>query len=255
MLALTHLPSPNLESGLRTHVAREPIDLDLALRQHAGYCQTLRVCGVTVRSLAMNRDLPDSTFLEDTAVVLDEVAVLASMGTAARRSETAGIEDELKKHRAIRRIEWPALLEGGDVLRVGRTLLIGLSTRTDSVGARSLEDIVRPFGYRVRTVPLRNCLHLKTACTALPDGTLLINPAWLDLTALRGYETVSVPQDEAWAANSLPVGDFVCLAAGHEATAELIRRRGFVVRTMELSEFAKAEGCVTCLSLLLDEAK
>jgi dimethylargininase len=255
MLALTHLPSPNLEHGLRTHVARQPIYHAEAVRQHTAYCEALRDCGVTVQTLSANRDLPDSTFIEDTAVVLDEVAIVASMGTAARRGETAGIETELKKHRPICRIEWPAFLEGGDVLRVGRTLLIGLSTRTNTAGACSLEDVVRPYGYRVRTVPLRDCLHLKTACTALPDGTLLINPAWLDLTALIGFETVSVPQEEAWAANSLPVGDIVCLAAGHEATADLIRRRGFGVRTIELSEFAKAEGCVTCLSLLLGEAK
>src|SRR5262249_37414962 len=116
MLALTHPPSPNLESGQRTHVARVPLDHALAVRQHAAYCQMLRDCGATVRTLDVNRGLPDSTFIEDTAVVLDEVAVLASMGTPERRGETAGIEAELRNYRPLHRIELPATLEGGDVL-------------------------------------------------------------------------------------------------------------------------------------------
>jgi dimethylargininase len=251
MLALTHQPSPNLDHGQRTHVARVPIDYALALRQHEAYCRMLRDCGAAVRPLDVNRDLPDSTFIEDTAVVLDELAVLASMGTPARRGEPAGIEGELRKYRELYRIELPATLEGGDVLRVGRTLLVGLSSRTDSAGARALEAAVRRHGYRVVPVAVRGCLHLKTACTALPDGRLLMNPSWLDREALRGFETVAVPEGEPWAANTLPVGGAVCLAAEHVQTADLLRRCGFDVRTVDLSEFAKAEGCVTCLSLLL----
>jgi dimethylargininase len=252
MLALTHRPAPNLESGQRTHVARVPIDYGLAVRQHAAYCQALRDNGATVRVLDVNGGLPDATFIEDAAVVLDEVAVLASMGTAARRDEPARIEAELSKHRPLYRIELPATLEGGDVLRVGRVLLVGMSARTDAAGAGALEAIARPHGYRVVPVPLRGCLHLKTACTALPDGTLLVNPGWVDLPCLRGFETVCVPEGEPWAANTLPVGGAVCLAAGHERTADLLSRRGFAVRVIDLSEFAKAEGGVTCLSLLLN---
>jgi dimethylargininase len=252
MLALTHLPSPNLESGQRTHVARVPLDYGLAVRQHAAYCQTLRDCGATIHTLEVNRDLPDSTFLEDTAVVLDEVAVLASMGTAARRAEPAGVEAELRKYRPLARIEPPATLEGGDVLRVGQVLLVGVSARTDAAGAGALQAVVRPYGYRVLPVPVRGCLHLKTACTALPDGALLVNPAWVDLPSLRGFATVCVPEGEPWAANTLAIGGTVCLAAGHDQTADLLSRRGFDVRVLDLSEFAKAEGGVTCLSLLLD---
>jgi dimethylargininase len=251
MLALTHRPAPNLESGQRTHVARVPIDYGLAVRQHAAYCQTLRDCGATVRALDVSQDLPDSTFIEDTAVVLDEVAVLASMGTAARRDEPARIEAELSKHRPLYRIKLPATLEGGDVLRVGRVLLVGMSARTDAAGAGALEAIVRPHGYRVVPVPVRGCLHLKTACTALADGALLVNPAWVDMPSLRGFEAVWVPEHEPWAANTLLVGGTLCLAAGHDRTADLLSRRGFDVRILELSEFAKAEGGVTCLSLLL----
>jgi dimethylargininase len=253
MLALTHLPSPNLDRGLRTHVGRVAVDCALALRQHAEYCQTLRDCGADVYTLDVNRDRPDGTFIEDTAVVLDETAVLASMGSAARRGELAGVEPELRKYRSVHRLEAPALLEGGDVLRVGRTLLVGLSARTNAAGAQALADIVRRYDYRLVTVPVRGCLHLKTACTALPDGRLLVNPPWLDVRPLRGFELVVVPAEEPWAANTLSVGGVICLAAEHGRTADLLRQQGFSVRTVGLSEFAKAEGGVTCLALLFDD--
>src|SRR5262245_47081345 len=137
MLALTHLPSRNIDHGERPHVARVPIDFELALRQHDAYCTMLRGCGVEVHTLDVNCDLPDSTFIEDTAIVLDELAVLASMGAEARRGEPAGIEPELRKYRTIERVEAPATLEGGDVLRIGRTMLVGLSPRTNRAGGQA----------------------------------------------------------------------------------------------------------------------
>jgi len=233
-----------------TYLARAPIDYARALRQHEDYCRVLRACGAEVRTLDVNRELPDCAFIEDAAVVLDEVAVLASMGTPSRRPELAGIESELRHYREVRRVETPATLEGGDVLRVGRTLLVGLSSRTNPAGASALEEVVRPHGYGVVRVPVRGCLHLKTACTALDDARLLVNPAWLDVTALSGYEWIPVPEDEPWAANTARVGGSVCVAAVYPRTADLIGGLGFDVRTIDLSEFAKAEGGVTCLSLL-----
>jgi dimethylargininase len=250
MLALTHLPSPNLERGQRTHIAHVPIDYDRALQQHAAYCRMLRDCGVDVVTLNVNHELPDATFIEDTAVVLDEVAVLALMGAETRRDEPAGIEPELRKYRELHRLEAPATLEGGDVLRVGRTLLVGVSQRTNAAGVRVFEAIVQRYGYRVLPVPLRGCLHLKTACTALPDGRLFVNPSWLDIQALDGFATVSIPEGEPWAANTLPLGSTVCLAAANVQTARLLQEEGFAVRTVQLSELAKAEGSVTCLSLV-----
>ena len=252
MLAITHIPSANLYDGQRTHVAREPIDLDLAVRQHTAYCQTLRDCGADVVTLEVNRDKPDATFIEDTAIVLDEVAIKASMGTPARRGEPARIEPELRKYRPVHRVQPPATIEGGDVLRVGRTLLVGLSSRTNLAGMQSFETIVRRHGYTVVPVPVGQCLHLKTACTALPDGSLLVNPSWLDLRPLHEFEKVLVPETEPWGANTLPVKGTICLAAANVQTADLLRKRGLNVHTVDLSEFAKAEGCVTCLSLLFE---
>ena len=253
MLALTHVPSPNLDRGQRTHVARVSIDYHLAVWQHGEYCRMLRTCGAEVHTLKVNQNLPDSTFIEDTAVVLDEVAVLASLGTDARRGELPGIEPELSRYRTVHRMPATASLEGGDVLRIGRTLLVGLSSRTTAAGVQALEAIVTRYGYRVLPVPVGHSLHLKTACTALPDGSLLVNPAWLDLETLQGFEQVHIPADEPWAANTLLVGSTVCLAAEHVQTADVLRWRGFDVRTTPLSEFAKAEGGVTCLVLLFAE--
>jgi dimethylargininase len=236
---------------LLTFVERSAIDCERALQQHAAYCDALRDCGAEVRRLDVNRDLPDSAFIEDTAVVLDEVALIARPAAAARRDETVAIEMELRKYREIERVTAPATLEGGDVLQVGRVLLVGGSSRTSPAGAAALEAVARRFGYTVRTVPVRGCLHLKTACTALPDCRLLINPAWIDVAAVRSFEVVTVPAAEPFGANILCLGNRVLAAAEHAETADRIRDLGFDVRTVPLDEFAKAEGGVTCLSLLL----
>ena len=174
----------------------------------------LRQCGARV-TLDVNRDLPDSVFIEDTAIVLDEVAVLASTGRAVARAEPAGIEPAVRRYRPVERVESPATLEGGDVLRVGRTLLVGLSSRTNAAGADALRAVAGRFGYAVRPVPVRRCLHLKSACAALPDGRLLINADWLDVTAMREFGLVRVPEEEPHAANAALVGGRVCLSAAH----------------------------------------
>ena len=251
MIAITHVPSPNLAQCELTFVARAPIDFGRALKQHAAYGAMLRQCGAEVVTLDVNRDLPDCVFVEDTAIVLDEVAVLCSMGTASRRAELVGIEPELRKYREVRSIELPATIEGGDVVRVGRTLLVGLSSRTNAAGASALDAVVRRFGFRVVPVPVRRCLHLKTACCALPDDRLLVNPELVDVETLPGFKCVRIPKEEPWAADVALVGTNVCVAAEHQRTANLIRDLGFAVHTIDLSEFAKAEGGVTCLSILL----
>lgn len=250
LVALTHVPSADLDLGQRTHVERVPIDAVLALEQHAAYRRLLQECGCEVRLLDVNRGCPDGVFIEDTAVVLDEVAVLASMGAAARRCEPAGIEPVLREYRDVRRIELPATLEGGDVLRVERKLLAGLTGRTNAAGVEALASLVRDYGYEVLAVPVRNCLHLKSACTALPDGRLLVSPACLDREALTGFELVTVPEEEPAAANVLPVEQTVIMDAAYPRTAGRVRELGFEVRTVGLSELAKAEGAVTCLTLV-----
>jgi dimethylargininase len=253
MIAITHVPSPRMHAGLRTFVDRAPIDANLAKRQHVEFRRMLGRCCALVRTIDGNRDLPDCAFVEDAAVVLDEVAVLTSMGAVDRRLELPAIARELAKYRTVERIEPPAALDGGDVLAVGRTLLVGLSSRTDLAGIGALKSIVGKHGYDVVPVPVSQSLHLKTACTALDDRTLLVNRSWLDIEPLAGFELISVPPEEPWAANVLRVGGRICMAAGNPRTTELIRKRGLQVETIDLSEFAKAEAGITCLSILLKD--
>jgi dimethylargininase len=251
MLAITHAPSPAMSECILTFVRRSDIDHNRAKQQHEGYCRVLGECGLEVQTLDGDCELPDCAFIEDLAVILDEVGVVTRPGTAARREETARVERVLREYRPLERIAGPATLEGGDVLRVGRTLFVGLSSRTNAAGVSALDAVARRFGFNVRTVAVHGCLHLKTACTALPDHRLLINRAWIDVEVLHGFDLVDVPSSEPWGANVACIGDRVIAAAAHSATAELIRGLGFDVITVELDEFAKAEGGVTCLSILV----
>lgn len=251
LTALLHSPSPRMNEAIRTHVAHEAIDLVKVIEQHAAYRQTLASCGIDVEVLDDNREHPDCVFIEDTAIVLDEIAILASMGAPSRAREPAKIEPALRRFREkVVRIEPPATIEGGDVLRVGRRLLVGVTARTNGKGIAALSEIVRPYGYVVVPVRVSGCLHLKSACTALPDGTLLVNPAWIDLGSVLGFELLGVHEEEPLAANVLSAGDAVIASAQSPGTVAEIARRGFDVRTVDLSELAKADGAVTCPSLV-----
>lgn len=238
---------------LRMDVGGPDIDLERAIRQHDDYCRLLERCGATVRTLPASPDFPDCVFIEDTAVVLDEAAILCSMGHPARRGEPAGVAPELQHLRdAVHRIELPATIDGGDILRVGRRILAGLSSRTNAAAIEALAGIGRRYGYSVEAIPIGGCLHLKSACTALPDGRLLANPAWLKGALPEGFDIVPVPPDEPHPANVALVGETICAAAAYSSKVGMLREIGFRVETVDLSEFAKADGCVTCLSLLFD---
>lgn len=255
MLAVVRPPYHDIDAGERTFVGPVPIDFDRALAQHAAYVNALESCGCQILALPPLPDLPDATFVEDAAVVLDEVAILGSPGALSRRAEIAVMESAFGELRPLTRIERPATLEGGDVLRIGRTLWVGNSARTNAAGIAALEAIVRNLGYTVAAVSVRGALHLKTACTALPDGRLLVNPAWLDLAPLSEYQHIKIPRGEPFAANVLPVGNRVLCAAEHPQTIALLAAEGYDILPVEISEFAKAEGGVTCLSILLNERK
>jgi dimethylargininase len=233
-----------------TFVERSAIDFPRAVRQHAEYCQALRKIGAEVHTLAASDELADCVFIEDTAIVLDEAALLCRPGVESRRDETALVAAELGRYRRIERASAPATIEGGDVLAVGRTLLVGLSSRTNAAGVDALANFAGPLGYTVRAVPVRGSLHLKTACTALPDGRLLVNRNWLDLSGLGDFKYIDVPVAEPWGANVIVATGSVITAAAHVQTAALIRSLGCHVHTVEIDEFAKAEGGATCLSLL-----
>lgn len=252
LTAITHLPSRNIQDGARTFVGDEPIDFPLVLRQHAAYEDRLRACGAHVVTLNVNAGLPDSVFIEDTAVVLDEIAVMMSMGAASRRGEPAGVAPALSPYRPITWIPQAARIDGGDVVRSGRFLYVGESTRTTAQGIEHLRRLTKSHGYQVIAVPLRACLHLKTACSALPDGRFLVNAEWVDGGTLQPLSLLHVPSTEPWAADVLVVRDHILVSDAFPATIELLSTEGFDVTPTSVSEFAKAEGGVTCLSLVFE---
>jgi dimethylargininase len=252
LIGITHVPSPRLQHGERTYVGVARVDYLLALEQHAAYCDALQACGVDVTTLDVNRNLPDCVFVEDTAIVLDELAVMMSMGAESRRGEPAGIERTLRSNRDIDRVNLPATIDGGDVVRSGRTLYVGESPRTNSAGIAALRDVVRRYGYEVTGVPVLQCLHLKTACSALPDGRLLVNREWIDVAPLPISQLLDVPATEPWAGDVLVIGDHIIASDAFPETADLLERSGFGVRPVAVSEFAKVEGGVTCLSLVFN---
>lgn len=226
LIGITHVPSPELQHGERTYVDLERVDYSLALEQHAAYCNALRACGVDVVTLDVNRDMPDCVFVEDTAIVLDQVAVMMSMGAESRRGEPAGIEPALRPYRDIERILLPATIDGGDVVRSGRTLYVGESPRTNAAGIAALRELVRRYGYNVIGVPVLKCLHLKTACSALPDGRLLVNREWIDVAPLPTSRLVDVPATEPWAGDVLVIGNQIIASGAFPKTAALLERRG-----------------------------
>jgi dimethylargininase len=251
-IALTRKPSPRLAEGEVTFIERSPIDYQCALAQHRAYCDMLEACGVQVRVLPPLDALPDSVFVEDTAVVLDEVSVLLPLGAASRRVESAHMRDILAEYRPVVDIPNSACIEGGDVLRIGRTLLVGQSTRTNADGIAALASIASQHNYQVLPVEVRGCLHFKTGCTALDDSTLLVNPDWIDTEPLRDFELIPVSVSEPWAANVLRTGDQLIAQTATPRTVECITARGHEPRLVDISEFAKIEAGLTCMSLVFE---
>jgi dimethylargininase len=241
---------PTLASCELTFHPREPIDLDLAVAQHTAYAALLRSLGLEVVELETDPSLPDCCFVEDVAVVLDEVALLTLPGVASRRGEIAAVAAALARFRSIERTNLPANLEGGDVLRVGRTLFVGRSARTNEAGIARLTAVAEPLGYRVRPVTVTGCLHLKSAVTALDDERLLANPTWVDTSPFAGRGIVAVDPGEPGAANVLRVGGLVIAHSGFPRTLDRVAALGYAVRPLDVSEFVKAEAALTCKSLL-----
>ena len=210
----------------------------------------LSECSAEVITLDENISLPDSAFVEDTAIVLDEIAIITPMGVSSRQKETAFIEKELVKFRPVAKIEPPAKIEGGDVLQIGKNLYVGISSRTNVKGIETLNEIVKPFGYKVFVVKFRGSLHLKTACTALDDETILMNPEWIDSETFKQFKVIYVPKDEPFAANVLRIGDAICIHTGFTKTIEKLEKLGLKTKQANISEFLKAEAGLTCLSLI-----
>lgn len=251
LVAVTRGVSDRFAECELTHLAREPIDVAKARAQHAAYEEALRACGCELRRLPPLHDQPDAVFVEDTALVLDEVAVITRPGAESRRAETRSVATALAPLRPLRFIAPPARLDGGDVLVLGRDVFVGLSRRSDAAAVAQLGEWLAPFGYAVRGVPISGALHLKSAVTPLGEGALLANPGWVDPILFGAQTVVYVHPAEPHAANALAIGDDVILPAAFPRTAERVRALGRTVLPVDVTEVGKAEGGVTCCSLIL----
>lgn len=252
LVAITRAPSASLAHCELTHVERTPIDLDRARAQHAGYCDALRALGVDVVTLPALDELPDATFVEDVALVLDEVAWITRPGAESRRAECEPMADVLARHRELERLVAPCTLDGGDVLRVDDVLYVGQSTRTNHAALKALAHGVLAHGMRVKAVEVRSALHLKSACTHLGGGVLLAQADALNLERVRGFEVLEIDPREPGAANVLRIGDALLMPSEFPRTMERVERKGHRVTPIALSEFLKAEAGVTCLSLVFE---
>jgi dimethylargininase len=253
-IALTREVSPAIVRCELTHVAREPIDLDRARAQHRRYEAALEAAGCTIVRLPADPELPDSVFVEDVAIVTDEVAILTRPGAASRRPEIPAVAAALSRYRPVVAIEGEATLDGGDVLRIGRTVFVGQSRRTNELGLRQLGAILEPLGYRTVAVPLERCLHLKSAVTQVAEGVVLLNGEWVDTQAFAAYERIEIDPSEPYAANALRVGNTLVFPSAYPRTCKRLEARGIPVAAVDVSELIKAEGAVTCCSLVFAEA-
>jgi dimethylargininase len=253
--AITHKVSPRIGECELTFLERCQIDYQLAAQQHDDYEKTLSRLGVCVTSLSGNEAYPDACFVEDPAIVVDELAVICSMGVASRRGESEVIASELGKYRELVHVTLPATLEGGNVVRVGKQLFVGQSRRTNREGIQALRDLLMPYGYTVTPISTLGCLHLKSACSAIDDDTLFVNPDWIDIEPLANFRLLTTHEDEPAAANVLTVESTICVQSDFPRTIDLLSRVADKVEVVDMSELRKAEAGLTCSSIIFESAK
>jgi dimethylargininase len=252
-IAITRKVSPAITRCELTHLEREPIDVVRAIEEHAAYERALTGLGCRVVSLPEEPDLPDSVFVEDTAVVFAHLAVITRPGAESRRAETLSVAQALANYRPIVTIDSPGTLDGGDVLCLGRRVLVGLSRRSNREGADQLRALLSAHGMTVDAIPVTGCLHLKSAVTLVGPDTVLINPAWVEPSAFTGFQRIEIDPAEPYAANALLTGGSVIYSRAFARTSVRLEREGIRLVPVEVSEIAKAEGAVTCCSLIFDD--
>ncbi|MGO9803122.1 MAG: dimethylarginine dimethylaminohydrolase family protein [Steroidobacteraceae bacterium] len=252
MIAFVREVSPCLADCELSFLPRVPIDAERAFHQHAAYAAELAALGLSVEWLAPLATHADGVFVEDTAVVLPEVAVITRPGVASRREEVTSVAEALTGHRRLVRIEAPGALEGGDVVHIGRTLYVGASGRSNASGIQQLARALEPFGYRVRSVDMHDCLHLKSAATFIPPDILLANPAWVDPGSFGTAKVIEVATGEEFAANTLTLAGVTLLNAAFPETEKRLQAAGVATRALDVGELQKAEAALTCMSLILD---
>jgi dimethylargininase len=250
-LAITRQVSARFAECELTHIERAPISVEVARAQHADYVRVLKSLGCHMVELSARDDLPDSVFVEDAAFILPEVAVITRPGADSRKPETVSVADTLRPHCDLLFVHEPATIDGGDVLVLDRDIYVGLSSRTNAAAIQQLQTLLGRHGYCIHGVEVDKFLHLKSAVTRLDAETLLVNPAWVDVSLFGKFERVEVAHSEPMAANILVINGTGIYPNNFPETQARIEAHGTQLVTLDVSEIAKAEGAVTCCSLIL----
>lgn len=251
IIAITREISTAVNKCELTYLQRQPIDLELARLQHSQYRQALQSLGCKVFCLVEEKDLADSVFVEDTAIVLDELAIITRPGAVSRRMETPSIAKALSQYRDLFYIQEPGTIDGGDVLQVGKRIYIGVSSRTNLSAINQIQNILHPLNYQVIPVEVKSCLHLKSAVTLCQENTLLINRDFIDSTQFQGLKFIDVDAKEPHAANALLVLDTIIYPSMYPKTLHILEKHSIKIKAIDVTELIKAEGAVTCCSLIL----
>lgn len=251
LIAITRDVSPRFNECEITHIERSPIDVHIARAQHHTYVQALKELGCAVLELPAEDDLPDSVFVEDTAVILRDVAILTRPGADSRKPETDSIASALAPYREVVRIQPPATVDGGDVLVLGKKIYVGMSSRSSLDAVTQMNNLLGKYGYETQGVELRDCLHLKSAVTRVDDETLLINRNWVDIENFKGRKLIDIDPSEPFAANCLPINNSIIYPTAFPKTTSRLEASGYQVQPVNVDELAKAEGAVTCCSLIV----
>jgi dimethylargininase len=252
-IAITRKVSPRFNECEITHIERTPIDLGIARAQHQEYVNALAEAGCQVIELPEEADLPDSVFVEDAAFILPEVAVITRPGADSRKPEIESIIQVLSPYRALVHVTEPATADGGDVLVLGKNIYVGISTRSNVASIRQMQELLDIYGYQVTGVEMHDCLHLKTAVTKVDEKTLLINPKWADNFHFKDFDWIIVDPSEPFAANCLPVNNQIIFPTAFPKTRTKLEAHGYKIRAVTVDELAKAEGAVTCCSLIISQ--
>jgi dimethylargininase len=251
-IAITRQVSPSINQCELTHIAREPINYERACAQHGQYEDALRSLGMDVISLEAEPDLPDSVFVEDVALVLDECAIMLNPGASSRRPEVASVEKALSAYREIFQIQSPATVDGGDILTIGKTIYVGLSSRSTEEAIAQMKAILEPRNYEVREVRVTGCLHLKSAVTQVNADTLLINSDWVSKDNFPEMDFIEVDPSEPYGTNAVLVDGTIIYPSSFPKTRVKLQSTGIRMVIVDADELAKAEGAVTCCSLIFE---
>jgi len=251
-IAITREVSPAVNECELTNLERQPIDYERACGQHKQYVAALRSLGLEVQILPADPHLPDSVFVEDTALVLDECAIITRPGADSRRPEVDSIVKVLTPYRKLFHIQAPARVDGGDILRAGKSIYVGLSTRSDTSAVGQMQEYLRPYGYEVKGATVTGCLHLKSAVTQVSKDTLLINPEWVDRQLFKGMKFIEIDPSEPYAANAVLIGETIIYPSSFPGTQKRLEAAGIRMVIVDADELAKAEGAVTCCSLIFN---